>query len=136
MNPRLLVFAALVLLAGCVTPPSPTPPAPAPAPAEAVATTQETFVPLDQAARDAVICPAQQARVLADGRLEVAADLRNRAGHAIEVQIQCVFKDAAGFLINDSTPWRKLSLADGATETVRFTARDGRAVRYAICVRK
>ena len=132
---RFLAFSALAFLGGCAVPPAPPPPPAAPIAPEA-ASTRETFVPLDQAARDAVTCPAQQDRVLADGRLEVVADLHNRAGHAIEVQIQCVFKDSAGFLLGDSTPWRRLPLADAATETVRFVAKDGRAARYTICVRE
>lgn len=112
----------------------PPPPAPPPVAAEA-ASSREKFVPLDQAARDAVVCPIQQDRILADGRLEVVADLSNRSAHPIDVQVQCVFKDDRGFLIGDATPWRKLSLAAASTETVRFTARDARATRYTICAR-
>jgi hypothetical protein len=62
-----------------------------------------------------------QERVLADGRLEVVANVKNRENRRIEVQINCVFKDDQGFY-GDETPFQTLILAEYATEAVRFTA--------------
>ena len=79
--------------------------------------------------------PGIQQTRLPDGRLEVAANLRNREGRRIQVQAQCEFKDGQGFTI-DSTPWTTVILTERAQETVRFTSMNDKALRYTIRVRQ
>jgi hypothetical protein len=125
--PRALAAAALtLLLAGCAAGPSAAPSA---------AEDTGPFVPLDRIARAAVSCTAYQERELADGRLDVAADLRNEGGSPVRVRVQCVFRDAGG-LPAGAAPWRTLALGAFATETVRFTAEDARARQFSIRVRE
>jgi hypothetical protein len=64
----------------------------------------EQLVLMDAMVQRSVTSPGIQQTRLPDGRLEVAANLRNREGRRIQVQVQCEFKDGQGFTI-DSTPW-------------------------------
>ena len=73
---------------------------------------------------------------LADGRLEVVANVKNRESRRIQVQISCVFKDEQGFSTGDETPWQNLILSESATEAVRFTAMNAAAKKYTIRVRQ
>ncbi|MFM1767830.1 MAG: hypothetical protein RJA22_359 [Verrucomicrobiota bacterium] len=93
------------------------------------------FVLLDPGARYSVTCPGLQEMTLPDGRLQVAARVRNRENRRIEVQINCEFKDAQGFAI-DTTPFQTLILTENATETVTFTSLDNRARNYTVRVRQ
>ena len=77
-----------------------------------------------------------QERTLADGRLEVVANVKNRESRRIEVQINCVFKDEQSFATGDETPFQTLILAENSTEAVRFTAMNTAAKKYTIRVRQ
>jgi hypothetical protein len=121
---RALAAAALtLLLAGCATPVPPS-----------AAEDTGPFIPLDRIARAAVGCAVLQERELADGRLDVAADLRNASANPVRVRVQCVFRDAAGAPAG-AAPWQTLALGPFATETVRFTAGGARARQFSIRVR-
>ena len=96
---------------------------------------KEKFVLMDDAAQRSVTCSGLQEGATADGRLDVAANVRNRESRRIEVQINCEFKDAQGFTI-DSTPWQTLILTENGQESVRFTAMNDKAKRYTIRVRQ
>jgi uncharacterized protein YcfL len=137
MNPTpsfLLVTAtALALATGCANQTGPFPP---------LDTTKFTlentdrFVLLDQPAQNSVTCTGLQEVPLADGRLEVVANVKNRENRRIQVQINCVFKDAQGFSTGDETPWQTLILSEYATEAVRFTAMNPQAKKYTVRVRQ
>jgi uncharacterized protein YcfL len=132
---NLLFFLALTtaLLAGCAT---------NPAPDEQLETTKYTiestgkFVLLDQPAQVRVKCTGLQERILPDGRLEVAANVKNLEKRNLEVQINCVFKDEQGISTEDETPFRKLTLVKGSTQVVQFTSRNNQARKYTIRVRE
>lgn len=94
-----------------------------------------SFVAMDSGAQRSVTASAIQERMLPDGRLEVAANMRNRLNRRIEVQVNCEFKDPQGFAI-DSTPWQTLILTENAQETVRFAALNPQAKKYTIRVRE
>jgi uncharacterized protein YcfL len=134
-KPMLLLSAAaaLALFAGCVTEPGPFQP---------LDTTKYTlentdkFVLLDKPAQISVTCTGLQERILADGRLEVVANVKNRETRRIEVQINCVFKDEQGVSTGDETPFQTLILAENSTEAVRFTAMNVAAKKYTIRVRQ
>ena len=96
----------------------------------------ERFVLLDPGAQYSITCPAINERWLADGRLEVAAQMRNRENRRIEVQANCVFKDQNGFTLGDETPFQTVILTENATEQVRFTSANNQARKYTIRVRQ
>jgi hypothetical protein len=58
---------------------------------------REPVVLMDPGVQYSVTCSGIQEQELADGRLQVIAHLRNRENRRIEVQANCVFKDASGF---------------------------------------
>jgi len=135
MNHHLATFltaSALMLLAGCATP---GPYTPQDTTKYSVENT-EKFVLLDKAVQHSVTCTGLQERTLSDGRIEVVANVKNREKRRIEVQIQCVFKDASGASTMDETPWQTLILSEYSTEAVRFTATGTASTRYTIRVRQ
>jgi uncharacterized protein YcfL len=95
----------------------------------------EQLVLMDAMVQRSITAPGIQQTRLPDGRLEVAANLRNREGRRIQVQTQCEFKDAQGFAL-DSTPWNTTILTERGQETVRFTSMNDKAQRYTIRVRQ
>ena len=126
-------LAALALSAGCVSPPGPF------APLDTTKYTLENterFVLLDKPTQTSVTCTGLQERSLADGRLEVVANVKNRESRRIQVQINCVFKDEQGFSTGDETPWQTLILSENSTEAVRFTAMNTLARNYTVRVRQ
>lgn len=126
-------IVALALTAGCVSEPGPF------APLDTTKFTLENtdrFVVLDKPAQFSVTCTGFQDRPLADGRLEVTANVKNREARRIQVQINCVFKDDQGFSTGDETPWQTLILSENSTEAVRFTAMNTLARKYTVRVRQ
>ncbi|MCF7668841.1 MAG: YcfL family protein [Verrucomicrobia bacterium] len=97
---------------------------------------ESKFVLLDKGAQRSVTCSGLQERVLPDGRLEVTANVRNRENRRIEVQINCVFKDAQGFPTGDETPFSTLILTENAQEGVKFVSMNDKARGYTIRVRQ
>ena len=93
------------------------------------------LVLLDQRVQNSVTCPGIQETRLADNRLQVAAHLRNRENRRIQVQANCEFKDAQGFVI-DSTPFQNVFLDENAQEDVKFLSMNDKAAGYTIRVRQ
>ena len=93
------------------------------------------FVLFDSGAQRSVTSPGVQESRTTDGRMKVTAHLRNRENRRIEVQANCVFKDAQGFTV-DETPFRTVILDENATQDVSFEAFNKDAVRYTIRVRQ
>lgn len=135
LNSASLVAAVLAagVLTGCTTPTGPFPPRET---TKYTLENSERFVLLDQATQVSVTCTGLQQITLPDGRLEVVANVKNRENRRLEVQVNCVFKDAAGFSTGDETPWQTLILSEYATEAVRFTAMNGQARQYTVRVRQ
>ena len=65
----------------------------------------------------------------------MAAHLRNRENRRIQVQANCEFKDAQGFVI-DSTPFQNVFLDENAQEDVKFLSMNDKAAGYTIRVRQ
>jgi len=93
------------------------------------------FVLFDQGAQNSVTCDGLQQQRLPDGRLQVAANVRNRDNRRIQVQINCVFKDGQGFVVED-TPFKNIFLDENAQEGVQFVSMNDKAQRYTIRVRE
>ncbi len=93
------------------------------------------FVLLDKGAQRSVTCVGLQETRLADGRFQVGANLLNRENRRIQVQVNCVFKDAQGFPVED-TPFENVFLDENAQEGVKFVSANDKAQRYTIRVRE
>jgi hypothetical protein len=93
------------------------------------------FVLFDKGAQYSVTCSGIQQQRLADGRLQIAANVRNRENRRIQVQINCVFKDGQGFTVEE-TPFQNLFLDENAQQGVQFVSANDRAQRYTIRVRQ
>lgn len=94
------------------------------------------FVLMDSGAQRSVTSSGLSETTLPDGRLEVAAILRNREERRLQVQVQCVFKDAGGFSTGDETPWQDVILTENGQETVRFQSMNNQAKTYTVRVRQ
>jgi Protein of unknown function (DUF1425) len=94
-----------------------------------------SFVLLDKATQKSVTCVSLEPQRLADGRLQVAANLRNRESRRIQVQVNCEFKDAQGFVL-DHSPFQNLFLDENAQQGVTFLSMNDQAIRYTIRVRE
>ena len=94
-----------------------------------------TLVLLSQGVQYSVTCPGIQESRLPDGRLQIVAHLRNREERRIQVQADCQFKDAQGFVI-DEEPFQNVFLDENAQQDVRFISMHDKAVRYTIRVRE
>ena len=136
-TPSLLALAtttaALALWAGCASEPGAT------APQDSTKYTlenTENFELLGKSTQTAVAGTGLQPRMLPDGRLEVVASVKNRENRPVKIQVNCVFKDAAGFTTGDETPFQTVELAANATEAVHFTAANPLAKKYTIRVRE
>jgi hypothetical protein len=97
--------------------------------------TNARFVDMDPGTQRSVTCSEIQKRPLPDGRLEVAANVRNRENRRLQVQISCVFKDEQGFEV-DSTPWETLILTENETKTERFPSANNQAKNFTIRIRE
>jgi hypothetical protein len=83
----------------------------------------------------AITCPGIQETRLPDGRLQLSVNLRNREESRIQVQVNCEFKDAQGFVI-DNTPFQNVFFDENAQQGVQFVSINDKAVRYTIRVRE
>ena len=93
------------------------------------------FVLLNNAAQHSITCGSLQETRLTDGRLQVHANLRNRENRRIQIQVNCVFKDGQGFVVED-TPFQTVFLDENAQEGVQFVSANDKAQRYTIRVRE
>jgi hypothetical protein len=131
--PLALTAAGLAFLAGCATEPGPFTPQDT---TKYTLENTDNFELLGKSTQSSVACTGLQPRVLADGRLEVVASVKNRGSRDLRIQINCVFKDEQGVFTGDETPLQTLALAANATEAVRFTAMNTVAKKYTIRVRE
>ena len=124
-----LSVIALIGATGCSTQPTVT---------ETPATTKYTlentdrFILLD---RVPVSCTGLMDHPLADGKMEVVANLKNRDNRRIEVQASCVFRTEGGTTPPEETPWQTVTVPENSTITVRFAAAQPSAKKYSVRVR-
>ena len=95
----------------------------------------ETFQLLDKTVQATVACTGLIESVGADGRLEVAVNVKNRDTRAQVIQVGCLFKRVPTALTGLEAPWQTVKLDAGSTETVRFKSPADDARSYAVCVR-
>jgi len=94
------------------------------------------FLLMDPGTQASVTSTGLMENRLPDGRLQVACQLLNRENRRIQIQVQCVFKDAQGFSTGDETPWENVILTENSTETVKFTSLNNQAATYTVRVRQ
>jgi uncharacterized protein YcfL len=132
-----LLAAASLFVTGCSTPPHDTG---AYVPVNTMVNdleNHEMIVLLDSRVQYSVTCPNIQQRTTPDGRLEVTANIRNREGRRLQVQVNCVFKDDQGFPTEgEEAPFRNLILSENAQEPVHFISLNNKARRYTIRIRE
>lgn len=135
MKPLLNLLCAAVVLttfAGCKSAES----GPyAPMPANNVED-RETIVLMDPMVQQSVTSGGVFFKTLENGRLEVTAKVQSRDPRRIQVQVQCVFKDANGFGVDDETPWETLILTENSQEQLRFVSMNDQAKKATVRVRQ
>ncbi len=129
-----LITTSALLVAGCSSTYDKGPYLPQQSKTPAYETT-EPLILLDPGVQYSLTLATYMQRTLEDGRLEVVVGLRNRENRRIEVQANCVFKDAAG-VATDETPFQAVILTENATEQVKFTSANALAKKYTVRVRQ
>lgn len=117
-----ILAIAAVIFSGCTT-------------TRYAADNNSNFILMDSAVQRSIASTGIQQAALPDGRMKLAANIRNLEGRRIQVQINCEFKDEQGFTI-DATPWQTLILTENAQETVPFESANAQAKKYIIRVRE
>ena len=120
----ILLLSVCVIIGGCG----------APVAQQAAAANNGTFVALGTLGARTVKCTAMQETQLADGRLQVRANILNLINKRVDLQVSCSFKDEQGFAI-DTTPFQTLILDETAQETVEFISLNAQAKSYTVRVR-
>lgn len=90
---------------------------------------------LDPDLADDITSTGIQHSVLADGRLQVVVNIRNRANRRYPVQLSAVFRDNQGFATGDETPWQRVAIAENSTEAVRFISTQTTARNFTVRVK-
>ena len=114
-----------ILLSGCG----------APTARQSAISNDSKFVALGSLGSRIVQCTTLQENTLPDGRLEVRANILNLVNKRVDLQINCIFKDAQGFSTDDETPFQTLILDETAQETITFTSLNTKAKDYTVRVR-
>lgn len=96
----------------------------------------EPVVLMDEMVQRSVTSNGVMFQPLDDGRLRVVARIQSKESRRIQVQVQCVFKDANGYGVEDETPWQTLILTENGQEQVSFTSMNSRAKKATIRVRQ
>ena len=107
----------------------------APTATQSAISNNSKFVALGSLGSRIVQCTALQENTLPDGRLEVRANILNLVNKRVDLQINCIFKDAQGFSTGDETPFQSLILDETAQETITFTSLNTKAKDYTVRVR-
>jgi len=91
---------------------------------------------LDLNLQSSVTSTGMQHSVLADGRLQVVINIRNRANRRIPVQLSTLFRDRQGVGAGEESPWQTVALSENSTEAVRFVSRQAGAQNFIVRVRR
>ncbi len=93
----------------------------------------DRFVLLTKKSQKQITTTGLQERATDDGRLQVIASIRNRTGHRVEVQANCIFKNAQG-METETVPFQTITLSGHGQETSTFIAVKPESKRYSIRV--
>ena len=127
----LTLFVALALLAGCGT--GPYQPSTYPAGKTSLEHTERVIYADNIAGKVRLV--ETRAIVLPDGRLEVYAELENRTGRNLVVQVQAQFKDAMGALSRDETNWKTIVMPPHSSTDYRMASMNDQAKDFVVRVK-
>lgn len=91
------------------------------------------FLDLDLA--DDISSTGIQHSVLADGRLQVVVNIRNRANRRYPLMLSASFRDQQGFSTGEETPWQNVAIAENSTEAVKFVSTKVTSRNFTVRVR-
>ena len=123
------LFAAILILSACRGPYVPVGKAPS-------VEDTEPVVLLDKSLKKRIAVDRTGLKTLADGRVQVVANLRNRTSSDLEIQVQTVFKDRDGVSTQEDSAWEMRFLAAHETETYELMSRGTNAEKYTIRIRE
>jgi len=72
---------------------------------------------------------------LSDGRMQVNAELENRTGKNLVIQVQTQFRDATGNLTEDKTNWRTIVMAPHSSTSYQAESMNSQARDYVVRVK-
>jgi uncharacterized protein YcfL len=121
----ILIVSACAIIIGCGTPVA----------QQSATANNSKFVALGTLGARTVRCTAMQETQLPDGRMQVRANILNLINKRVDLQVNCIFKDAQGFSTGDETPFQTLILDETAQETITFTSLNAKAKDYTVRVR-
>ena len=94
------------------------------------------FVLLDKAVDRKFSFEEPTLRRVANDRLEVIVDIRNRTNHNQSVDVSTVFRDEARVPIGDETAWTRVIFGPNQTQTYRVTSVSSKAATFTVRVRE
>ncbi len=95
----------------------------------------ESVQALDEAAWKLVAVKEVSVGRTADGRLSARVVLINLSDKDLPVQMQTIFRDAAGAPVGDETPFGMHVLPGGGTKVMELVANDATAAAYTLQVK-
>lgn len=96
----------------------------------------EMVVLLSPRVQYSVTCSGIQEHYTPDGRMDITAYIRNRENRRIQVQVDCMFKDAQGFPTEEAAPFQNLILTENSQEPVHYTSMNPKARHFTIRIRE
>ncbi len=123
-----MAAGALALINGCATEPE------SAHPSDTTKYTLEDTDRFTNTAQHAVSCTGLMEVPMADGRMEIVANLKNRENQKVNVQASCVYRDLSGVTVEE-TPWQTVMLPENGTVAVRFAAAKATTKNYTVRVR-
>ena len=96
---------------------------------------ENTTVVLDEEISKSIAVDNQSAERTPQGKLKTLSNIRNRTNHDFAIQVQTVFRDAAGFSKGDETSWETIVLTANETRTISATSTNRKAERFTLRIR-
>ena len=101
-----------------------------------VAEHEEEFILLNRALKKKFSFEIPAQRRVANDRLEVIVQIRNRTNHRQVVDASTIFRDADNVPINDETAWTRLIFDPNQTLTYRATSITSKAALFTVRIRQ
>ena len=92
-------------------------------------------VTLDKAAYTLVAVQNKKVERLADGRTEVRLELANLSAKDLPIQVQTLFRDAGGTLLDDATPFEMIVLPGNGSKLYKATSLKPGAATYTVQIK-
>lgn len=92
-------------------------------------------ITLDKAAYKLVAVQNKSTERLQDGRLEVRLELANLSSKDLPVQVQTLYRDEAGVLLDDATPFEMIVLPGNGSKLYKATSLKAAAASYTVQIK-